>query len=81
MHVTLPVSDLAAAIEFYVAKLGDGESASQKENLPQRLKPRCELRAFGTAEAVPLSKAGLGWEVAGCSRAVAAVVTIEVCGL
>ena len=24
MHASFPVSDLAAAIEFYVAKLGDG---------------------------------------------------------
>jgi len=39
---------------------GDTEKVSREiENVPQRLKPRCEQSTFGTAEAVPLSKTDL----------------------
>src|SRR5437868_11384402 len=38
------------------AKEGAEKVPREIKNVPQRLKPRCKQSAFGTAEAVPLSK-------------------------
>jgi hypothetical protein len=41
---------------YGTAEEGVEKVMSQPKSVPQRLKPRCNMSVYGTAEAVPLSK-------------------------